>query len=203
MKEIWRDVVGYEEYYEVSNLGVVKGKDRWAKVGGGGQRFIQGMILKRRTNMNGYQTVTLSQRGCAKNVLVHRIVAEAFIPNPKGLPIINHKDEVRTNNCVDNLEWCDKSYNQLYSLNIHPERAQVFGDNFKDKNTGESLSPWTKPVPHKWFRGILQKTKDGLTVATYENTSDLTKKTKFDSGLITKVCNGRYKTAYGYLWEWV
>lgn len=106
MKEIWKPIKGYESRYEVSNLGEVASL-RYAR----GRRR---KILKQSTNTWGYSQVTLSKDRMKTNRTVHRLVAEAFIDNPDKLPQINHIDENKSNNCVDNLEWCDSNHNVNY-----------------------------------------------------------------------------------------
>lgn len=110
MKEIWKDVEGYDGKYQVSNLGNIKTKDYRGK---GIER-----ILKKTINNYGYEIVRIGE----KNRLVHRVVAEAFIENPSNYPIINHKDETKTNNSVANLEWCDYKYNANYGTAIERRR---------------------------------------------------------------------------------
>lgn len=105
MQEIWKPIKGYEGLYEVSSLGNVKSLRR-------------NVFLKPGRKESGYLIVSLYKHNSGKNFYVHRLVAEAFIPNPDNLPIINHKDEVKTNNCVDNLEWCDYKYNNSFGTRI-------------------------------------------------------------------------------------
>ena len=106
MKELWKPISGYEGYYEVSNLGNVASL-RYAR--GSNRR-----ILKPSINTWGYLQVTLSRNKKKKNVAIHRLVAETFIENTHNLPQINHIDENKCNNRVDNLEWCDSHYNINY-----------------------------------------------------------------------------------------
>lgn len=101
--EKWLPVVGYEELYEVSNLGRVRNK--------------HGRPVSQSVQVSGYKRVTLSKDNKPSTKLVHRLVAEAFIPNPNGYNIVNHKDENKLNNIVTNLEWCTQSYNTEYSKN--------------------------------------------------------------------------------------
>ena len=103
MQEIWKDIDGYDGKYQVSNFGNVRTNDFRGK---GTRR-----LLKLTVNSIGYKVVRLN----GKLKLVHRLVAEAFIPNPKGLPQVNHLDEIRSNNCVDNLEWCTQWENLMYN----------------------------------------------------------------------------------------
>lgn len=102
MEERWRAIRGYEGEYEVSDHGRV----RSIKSGG--------IILKPEIKRNGYITVCLWQKNAKKNRLVHRLVAEAFLPNLTTFDEVNHKDENKTNNRIDNLEWCSRKYNMRY-----------------------------------------------------------------------------------------
>ena len=105
MKEEWKQIDGYEGKYEVSNLGRIKS-------------FAQnknGKIKNGYLDAKGYLSIHLYKGPCqGKRFKIHRLVAETFIPNPNGYPQINHKDENKTNNCVNNLEWCDNTYNARY-----------------------------------------------------------------------------------------
>ena len=98
--EIWRDIEGYEGIYQVSNKGRIK-------------HFKNG-IRKLSLKKNGYYGICLYNHRKYENFLIHRLVAEAFIPNKDNLPMVNHKDENKLNNNVDNLEWCDAKYNSNY-----------------------------------------------------------------------------------------
>ena len=113
MQEIWKDVdwvKGYEGLYQVSNLGRVKSLARYDRKG----RLVKSRIKKLVPIQTGYLTTLFCVDGVVKNMFVHRLVATAFIPNSKNLPEVNHKDENKQNNCVENLEWCDRKYNLAY-----------------------------------------------------------------------------------------
>lgn len=116
IKEIWRPIKGYENLYEISNHGRIKGVDRYVKGRYGNLRFQKGHIRKATYNNRGYQAIPLCKDGKYKTFLVHRLVAETFIPNPDNLPEVNHKDENKENNYVDNLEWCTRKYNMNYGI---------------------------------------------------------------------------------------
>lgn len=115
MDEIWKSVRGFEGYYEVSNLGRVRSVDRhiYDKVRKC-DRLLKGRVLSTRDNGNGYKGVMFCKEHKLYQMYVHRLVAEAFIPNPNNYPVVNHKDENKGNNSRYNLEWCDGSYNNNY-----------------------------------------------------------------------------------------
>lgn len=99
MMETWKDIKGYEGKYQVSNMGKVR-------------NILTGNLLSAYSGR--YSQVHLGPKNNQKTVRIHRLVAEAFIPNPDNLPLVNHKDENKMNNCVDNLEWCTALYNLTY-----------------------------------------------------------------------------------------
>jgi hypothetical protein len=102
--ELWKDIIGYEGIYQISNYGNILSF----------QRYKKGKILKPKQDKDGYFQIGLRQNGQRKFFRVHRLVANAFIENPEGLTEINHKDCIPHNNHVDNLEWCTVSYNNKY-----------------------------------------------------------------------------------------
>ena len=103
-KEIWKCIKDYEGLYMVSNCGRVKSFDRWVKGRNGSVRLIKGRILKPVTNTFGYLQVGLFKNGKVNAFTVHRLVAEAFLPNPDNLPQVNHKDENKQNNIVSSKQ---------------------------------------------------------------------------------------------------
>ena len=133
--EHWKSISGYEEIYEVSDLGRVRslkhGKEK---------------ILKPQKTNNGYLRVDLCKDGKLKHSKVHRLVAEAFIPNPNNLETVNHKDEVKTNNTVSNLEWMSRVDNKRYSAN---KSVKMF-----DKSTGELLATFPSTREAERVTGI-------------------------------------------------
>lgn len=115
-KEIWLDVVGYEGYYQVSNMGRVKSLERkvWNK-GRGCYVTISERILKAGKSNTGYMLVNLWKDGVRKNHWLHQLVCEAFCENPHGYKEVNHIDQNKENNCANNLEFCSRQYNMEYS----------------------------------------------------------------------------------------
>lgn len=118
MNEIWKEIPGYEGYFEVSNLGNFRSKDRIVKYKQNGTRLYPGKLLKCEQMQDGYQRIVLMKEAKKKRFMCHRLVALTFIPNPDNLPQVNHKDGVKNNNCVDNLEWCTQSENEQHSVKI-------------------------------------------------------------------------------------
>lgn len=113
MMEEWKKIPGYEGLYEVSNMGNVRNVRR-------------NKLLRLSKTNNRYIRVSLCKNGIKTGLTVHRLVAEAFLPNPDNLPEVNHKDEDKTNNRVENLEWCDHKYNMNYGTrNIRAKETAI------------------------------------------------------------------------------
>ena len=118
MSEEWRDIKGYEGLYQVSNYGRVRSVARIVTWKNNQIKSYKSRIMKIRQK-NGYCTVSLYKNFNSKDIRVHRLVGEAFIPNPDNLPFINHIDENKQNNRVENLEWCTRQYNNNYGSRNH------------------------------------------------------------------------------------
>ena len=122
MCEVWKEVTGNRETYLISSFGNIKTKNR-----NGRHYFIKSHPLKIHTKENGYQRVVLSLNGHSKYYYVHRLVAELFIPNSDNLPYVNHKDGDKSNNHVDNLEWCTRSENEKHAWLIGLKSKNTIG----------------------------------------------------------------------------
>lgn len=126
--EIWKDIEGWEGQYQVSNLGRVRSLDRYieqaTRWGTITQKFYKGKIKVLRPLHGGYLGAQMKHERQAKMMLVHRLVADAFIPNPDNLPQVNHRNEDKTDNRVENLEWCDPLYNIRYGTGMARKRKQ-------------------------------------------------------------------------------
>lgn len=112
--EVWKDIPGFEGYYQASTLGNIRSVPRVAR----NNHYVVGKVLKQCYDRDGYPQVALRKDGVSKTRNVHRLVALTFIPNPNNYPEINHKDEVKTNNNVFNLEWCTTHYNVTYGTRV-------------------------------------------------------------------------------------
>lgn len=153
--EIWKDIKGYEGLYQISNLGNIKSLRKWN--GARGKHYYEPCerILTPTDNGYGYSIIGLQKNCIRKNHYVHRLVAEAFIPNPNNYPQINHKDYNRKNNNVDNLEWCTSKQNTQYSsVNMRKPK-----NNPKKSNTGERFIVYREKK--KSYRVIVNKKEYG------------------------------------------
>lgn len=168
-QEIWKDVIGFEGKYKVSDQGRVYSiqSHKYLALGNNGKDYL---------------FVNLWYDGKSKREYVHRLVARHFIPNPNGLPQVNHKDQNKQNNCADNLEWCDNTYNNAY------------GD--KRKRQGETLLNNGK-TSYK----VKQFSLDGEYIATYRSMREAERMNNLTNGLISQMFRKGYTQAGGFRWE--
>ena len=127
MEEIWKDTY-FSDYYEVSNLGRIRSKDRIItserpKYNDVVSFFRNGQIIKQEKNVDGYNVIRIRNKGKKKWIFVHRAVAIAFLGEPKENEIVNHKNGIKTDNRIDNLEWCSYSYNNWHAYNVLNKKA--------------------------------------------------------------------------------
>lgn len=157
MEEIWKPVKGFEGYYEVSNLGRVRRLDRY-DYGCGYPRLYKGGVLKSLCGSGGYYHIMLCKDGTRITKNVHRLVAETFIPNPNNYSQVNHKDEDKSNNTIDNLEWCDAKYNTNYGTKNKRSNNTKIKRGLADSETvGETPSESKELYNRKHKEEIRQK----------------------------------------------
>ncbi len=184
-KEVWKDIPEYLGYYQISSLGRVKSLERTItsspskKYPNGRTLVLKSKILTPCTDKKGYKFVQLFINNKFRSKKVHRLVAECFIPNPENLPQVNHKDEVKSNNSVDNLEWCSSIYNINYGV-------------------GKYKKTLNKRIP------VVQYTLDDKLIREYESATAATKVLNIKQGNVRQIlqtCRGVYKTMFGYKWK--
>lgn len=183
-KEVWKNIEGYEELYQVSNFGRVKSLNY--------KRSGKERILKQQPNNNGYLIVGLCKNNICKKFLVHRLVAQMFIPNNQNLFYVNHKDENPKNNHVDNLEFCSHEYNMNYGTILERKRESMKGKHHY--HTEETKRKMSKP--------ILQYTKDGVFIREWIGINTASRELNIDNGDICRCCKGQQKSAGNYIWKY-
>jgi hypothetical protein len=180
MKEIWKDIENYEGYYQVSNFGRVRSLDRIIMRNNGIPQTWIGRVLIPKRLPNGYLSVRLLSQKERKTAMIHRLVASAFIPNPNDLPVINHKDENKENNYVENLEWCTQKYNVNYGNGRKKQYSSL--------------------VRCGWVRKVYQFTLDGIFVNEFNSIREATEVTGITN--ISSVCLGKHSSAGGFMWSY-
>ena len=160
--EAWKDIKGFENY-QISTNGRV-----WSKIK---KKYLKGFIDK-----DGYKIVDLRKNKKTFKKRINRLVAESFLENPDNLPQVNHKDEVKTNNKVENLEWCTVEYNLNYGT--------------RNEKAAKALA-----------KQVYQYTLNGELIKIWPSTKEVGRNGFKQSG-VWQACNGKIKTYKGYLWNY-
>ena len=182
MKELFKDIKGYEGLYQVSNLGRVKSLCRRVK----GNKIIRRIvIMKPAFSPIKYGHISLCKNGNHATKNIHRLVAKAFIPNPENKPEVNHLDENKHNNNVANLEWVTRKENVLHGTNV--ERIM------KTRNRNNSFTS-EKPT-------LQISINTGEIISRYKSCSEACRQTGINN--INYCCNGKRETAGGYIWRFL
>lgn len=182
---IWEPIKGYEGLYEVSEHGVIRSCARYIKtnIRHVDTRLIEGRFLKQNTKRNGYKTVDLCKEGKVKTVLVHRIVATAFCPNPHGYRFVNHIDSNRANNDSSNLEWVSSSENRMHGIKhgnvTFTARPIMCIENGMVFDAPQQAAEWIKAHYPDRIKGKIRVAAQNIRSA----------------------CKGLKHTAYGFTWE--
>lgn len=227
MREIFKDVVGYEGLYQVSNLGRVRSS-------------YSGKILRSATKKRGYQYVNLYKDKISKMHQVHRLVAMTFIPNPNNLPIVNHKDEDPTNNNVENLEWCTHTYNINYgtarqrisesrighNFGLVGESAPMYGKRHSEETKKKISNSLKGDKNHFYGKNHSEETKNKIsntlkgrgsggnnpsakkvlcvtTGETFDCVKDASTKYNLSHSALCNCCKGRTRTCGGMKWKYI
>ena len=166
--EIWKDIKGWEGLYKVSNLGNVYGCKK--------------KHLLKFADRNGYCMVKLQNNGRNKTYAVHRLVAQSFIPNPENKPQVNHINTIKTDNRVENLEWCTSNENLKHAF----------------KNGLIDISKMTDITSKR----VCQYSRNGDLITTWKSLSEASRNLNVQIGNITKCCQGKIHTTGGYIWRY-
>lgn len=180
MTEIWKDIKGYEGCYQVSNLGRVKSVERLVN-NKQGMRTQREKIKQASIKPNGYYQTSLYKNNQGKNYYVHRLVAEAFLENREQLPQVNHKDEDKGNNCIDNLEWCDSSTNNSYGTK-GKRQSETFLNNGKT------------------CKRVVKCDLDGNALAVYRSMREAERENNMANGSISAYFRYNRKQSGGFVW---
>ena len=166
-KEEWKDIPKYNGRYQISNLGRVRSyvHSKWK-------------MMRTTKNGAGYLIVGLTYHGKTKLFLVHRLVAESFVPNPNNYPIVNHKDENKSNPIYSNLEWCTYIYNHNYIYDTNRKREYPYG------------------------RKIYQYTKDMKIIKTWDSIREASRMLNIHPYCISLCCRNKLSTSGGYIWRY-
>jgi hypothetical protein len=185
-QEIWEDVGGYEGLYKVSIFGRVKSLDRVITICRNGKyiKYFQNGRIIRNGNRQEYLSVTLYLQNKRTTYNVHRLVAQAFIPNPENKRTVNHKNGIKNDNRAENLEWATYSENEKHAYN--------YGLKFNDIGAKDSQSIQ-----------ISQYTLDGKWIRNWGSAKQVQRELGFSQGNISKCVKGhpKYKTSYGFIWQ--
>jgi len=147
-----------------------------AKSNNNNYRIVKEKFLKKYEDKDGYIKVSLNKNAKSKAYAVHRLIARAFIPNPNNYPCINHKDENKQNNNVDNLEWCTVKYNNSYGIRLQKIKQK-------------------KQIP------IEQYDLNGNLIKKWNSAKEVYNKLGYDFSMIRKCCNNKVGKAYNYIWK--
>lgn len=196
MKEIWKDIPEYKGLYQASNLGRIRSLDRYANVKKDSKEykiFIKGRILKADINTKNYLYVVLYKDGVGKHKVVHQLVAQSFIPNFENKRTVNHINGIKTDNRVENLEWCTHQENiqKAWEIGLYKTTEK---QRFNASKLGKSKR-----------KKVVQKDLNDNVIKVWESIYKASETLNISIALISKCARKikSYKTAGGYKWEYL
>jgi len=188
-KQEWKDIQGFEGYYQVNNFGIIRSLSREVKHSKGGYKDVPGNVMKLTLSKSGYYTISLTKGNNKKYLLVHRLVAAAFIPNIEEKSEVNHKNGIKTDNRVENLEWVTASENQkhAFTTGLNIGKSNMKGKFGKDNPTSKT---------------VFQFDMNGNIIGKYDGTMDVERMLGIPSSNIAGCARGVRQTAGGYVWKY-
>jgi len=188
-QEIWKDVVWYEGIYQVSNLWRIRSLNirRWGKE----------KILNPWKTKYWYTISTLWKLGTSNSSFLHRLVAQAFIPNPQNKPYINHKNWIRHDNRIENLEWCTGSENHLHKYRIlwYKQKNNIFQTNHPNK--------WKFWKEHNSSKKVNQYDLEWNFIKTWDCIMDIERNLLIKHSNISACCKWKYKHSWWFIWKYI
>ena len=193
MEEIWKDVVGFEDAYQVSSLGNVRSKDRTVVTERYKNRKQKGQNIKLRYDKDGYLTFNAKWNGKNKILKVHREVAKCFIENNESLPCIDHIDGVRDNNVVTNLRWCTSNQNANFDLakknkSIATKNSYIGNDSLREKRRETFMESSRRPI---------EVYVNGKFLNTFNSQREAARELGISESTISACIYGRIKSSKG------
>ena len=201
-KEIWKPVVGFEGFYEINLQGTIRTIER-ITVFGNRKRIVKSIIRKPSINPHGYYYVRLYKGDKQKNVLVHRALMEAFVPNTEDKPYIDHINTIKTDNRLENLRWVTSKENTHNPLTLKHITDSCSTEECKEKQKATKNRIKSKSYNPK---RIYQYSLEGAYIAEYSSQSEAVRAMGLNKRMVSNIkiaLDNNRKSAYGYMWTTV
>lgn len=193
--EIWKPVIGYEGLYDVSNLGRIRSVDRVVQQAGK-ISHLKGHIMAQSVDKDGYLRCSLSKNGKRKTYPVHRIVLNAFVPNPEGKPHVDHINTIRDDNRVENLRWATQTENNNNQRTIQHLKKTINNDGYQQKRLNALSKNGSPKAPKK----VYQYSKNYEYINSFNSISEAARNFGINHENIVRALDNPKKRSAGYIW---